>query len=167
MSNKIKIENEALLYIVKKADVSEAENIAMLYEKNLKALHGNEISCNEWCEALLENDKDESHFIIYKGTTPVAWVKINGLCNSDNSWISMLAADPDFHRQGAGRFAVEYAEKYSKDKDKKQIFVKTTQDNLAAQKLYLKCGFVICNETEYKTGDGVSRAGIVFSKLLE
>lgn len=159
-------EKELAPYHAEKAGVSEAVYITMLYGKNVDALHGNKISYKEWQEALSENDEDEAHFLIYRGAMPVAWLKINGLCDN-NSWISMLAVEPKFQRQGIGSFAVEFAEKYCKSKGKEQLSIKTTEDNAAAQKLYAKCGFAVCDNTEYTTGDGVSRMGVVFSKVIE
>lgn len=159
-------EKELAPYHAEKAGLSEAIYITMLYGKNIDTLHGNEIRYNEWCEVLSAKDEDEAHFLIYKGAMPVAWLKINGLCDSNTCWISMLAVEPKFQRQDVGRFAVGFAEEYYRSEGKKQLFVKTTEDNTAAQKLYLKCGFCVCNKTTYITGDGISRTGIVFSKEI-
>lgn len=149
-----------------KAEIKDAINIALLYEKNVDKLHGNEISYNEWCKMLCANDPDEANFLIYSGAMPVAWLKINGLSDSDTCWISMLAVEPEFQRQGAGSFAVGFAEKYCKSEGKKQLFVKTTEDNIPAQKLYKKCGYTVCEHNEYATGDGIKRMGCTFAKQL-
>lgn len=151
---------------VQKADIKDAENIAMLYNKNIAPLHGTVISSNEWREALAEKDEDEVHFLIYKDTIPVAWLKINGLSERDSAWISMLAVAPNFQRQGTGKYAVRYAEEYCKSYGKKKLLVKTTADNTAAQKLYQKCEFIVCDKTAYTTSDGISRNGIIFSKTI-
>lgn len=151
---------------VQKADIKDAENIAMLYNKNIAPLHGTVISSNEWREALSENDEDEAYFLIYKGTNPVAWLKINGLSDLDSAWVSMLAVAPEFQRQGIGIYAVRYAEEYCKSYGKKKLLVKTTADNTAAQKLYQKCEFIVCDKTAYTTSDGINRNGIIFSKTI-
>ncbi len=164
---RLMFEKDIVPYHAEKADTSAAVYITRLYGKNVDTLHGNEISYNEWCEALSANDEDEAHFLIYKGAIPVAWLKINGLCDNNSSWISMLAVEPKYHRQGVGTFAVDFTEQYCKSEGKKQLFVKTTEDNIAAQKLYIKCGFAVCDKITYATGDGISRTGTVFSKIIE
>ncbi len=151
---------------VSKADAKDAVYIARLYEDNIAHLHGAIISCDEWHDALSENDKDEAHFLIYKYTVPVAWLKINGLTESDSAWISMLVVASEFQRQGIGRFAVSYAEQYCKFYGKSTLFIKTTTDNIPAQKLYQKCGYIICDKIVYATSDGTNRNGIVFSKNI-
>lgn len=160
------LEKELAPYRVEKAELCEAVYITMLYGKNVEALHGTQIRYNEWCEILSVKDEDEVHFLIYRGAMPVAWLKINGLSDEDTCWISMLAVEPKFQRQGIGKFAVSFAEDYCRSLGKKQLFVKTTADNTAAQKLYSRRGFAVCDEVIYSTGDGISRAGIVYSKMI-
>lgn len=160
-------EKEIAPYHAEKADTSAAIYITMLYGKNVDTLHGNEIGYNEWCETISANDEDEAHFLIYKGAIPVAWLKINGLCDNNSSWISMLAVEPKYQKQGVGTFAVDFAEQFCKSEGKKLLFIKTTEDNTAAKKLYLKCGFAVCDKTTYTTGDGVNRAGVIFLKKID
>ncbi len=155
----------APLYI-NKADAKDAAYIARLYEDNITPLHGAIISCDEWHDSLSENDKDEAHFLIYKHAVPVAWLKINGLSEGDSAWISMLVVSPRFQRQGIGKFAVRYAEEYCQTNGKKKLFIKTTTDNIPAQKLYKKCGYIISDEIIYVTSDGISRNGVVFVKKI-
>ena len=45
---------------------------------------------------------------------PIAYMKINGLLNTDIAWVSMLFVAKDFQRQGIGSFALNYAEQYVK-----------------------------------------------------
>ncbi len=149
-----------------KANAKDAVYIARLYEDNIAPLHGAIISCEEWHDALSENDKDEAHFLIYKDAIPVAWLKINGLSESDSAWVSMLAVAPEFQRQGIGRYAVRYAEQYCASYGKKKLFVKTTTDNTSAQILYQKCGYSVCDKIVYATSDGISRNGIIFAKKI-
>lgn len=152
---------------VQKADTKDSAYIAMLYEENIAPLHGTVISSDEWREVLSEKDEDEAHFLIYKNAIPAAWLKINGLSESDSAWISMLAVAPKLQRQGIGRYAVKYAEEFCKSYGKKKLFVKTTTDNTPAQKLYQKCGYIVCDNTIYTTSDGINRNGIIFSKKLD
>lgn len=151
---------------VSKADAKDAVHITRLYEDNIAPLHGAIINYDEWHDALSENDKDEAHFLIYKHTVPVAWLKINGLSESDSAWISMLAVSVNHQRQGIGQYTVSYAEQYCKSYGKNTLFIKTTTDNMPAQKLYQKCGYTACDKIVYATGDGIDRNGIVFMKKL-
>lgn len=90
---------------------------------------------------LSENDTDEENFLICRGVTPVAWLKINGFDNTDTGFISMLAVEPRFQRRGVGRFAVKFAEDFLLGKGKRKIGIQTTSDNAPALSLYKKCGF--------------------------
>lgn len=74
--------------------VHDAIFITMIYGKNADILHGNSIMLDEWKKLLSLNDPDEMHFLIHKGTMPIAWLKINGLLNNDIAWISMLVVEP-------------------------------------------------------------------------
>ena len=75
---------------------------------------------------------------------PCAYLKVNGLESGDNiGWISMLAVEPAFHRKGIGSYAVSYAEDFLRDMGKTIIKIHTTLDNIPAQKLYEKCGYIL------------------------
>ncbi|MBQ9947742.1 MAG: GNAT family N-acetyltransferase [Oscillospiraceae bacterium] len=150
----------------KKATAEDASHISSLYNENISALHSSDISTEEWRKALSDNDPDELHILIYSGCTPAAWLKINGLAAGDDAWISMLAVSPHFQKQGIGRYAVRYAEQHCKALGKRTLLVKTTEDNTAAQKLYLNCGFSLHHSTTYLTSDGTERKGIVYSKHI-
>lgn len=115
--------------------------IADIYNKNLEALHGDKISYAEWLSAIMSNDTDEKNYLICRGIMPVAWLKINGLDDTDVGYISMLAVIPQFQRSGVGTFAVEFAENFLHSEGKKIVCVQTTSDNMPAVRLYEKCGF--------------------------
>ncbi len=161
----ISTENTEHLH-VKKATAQDATCISAIYRDNISALHGSAISAEEWYRTLSDNDPDELHLLIYSGNTPAAWLKINGLTAGDDAWISMLAVSSHFQKQGIGRYAVRYAEQHCKALGKRTLLVKTTEDNTAAQKLYLNCGFSIHHSTTYLTSDGTERSGIVYSKAI-
>ena len=80
-------------------------------ESNREALHGQNISFEEWNKACLNNflDPDEASFIITHDDMPVAWLKINGLL-SKTAWISMLVVHNVFKRRGIGSYAARFAE---------------------------------------------------------
>ena len=64
----------------------------------------------------------------------------------------MLVVDPAFHRKGIGSYAVSYAEEFLRDMGKSIIKIHTTSDNIPAQKLYEKCGYILTdNNSEQLT----------------
>ncbi|MGN1109362.1 MAG: GNAT family N-acetyltransferase [Oscillospiraceae bacterium] len=145
----------------------DAHYVTELYGKNIEALHGNEIMFDEWYRLLSSGDTDEKHFLILKGAIPCAYLKINGLESGDNiGWISMLAVEPAFHHRGIGEYAVQYAEEFLRNIGKSVVCIHTTEDNIPAQRLYEKCGYVISESCKLTTGDGVKRIGYTFSKPI-
>ena len=144
MIEKDKIEYENLLseeLSIQQATYEDAGIISMLYDQNIEALHGSSVSIVEWEGMLSEKDIDESNFIVYQGSIPVAWLKINGLLNDDIAWISMLVVDRKYHRKGVGTYAVKYAEKFIKAKGIECICINTTDDNNSAKSLYTACDY--------------------------
>ena len=125
----------------KVSDDCDIRYVARIYNKNIVPLHGERISYDEWKEAIGENDPDEAHFLICRGAMPVAWMKLNGLLEKIG-WISMLAVEPAMQRRGAGKYAVRYSEEYFRKMGKEAIGIHTTKDNIPAQHLYEKCGFI-------------------------
>ena len=95
-------------------------------------------------------DRDEANFIIIRGDRPMGWVKLNGL-KGDMAWISMLAIHPAHQRQGAGRFAVEYAERFAREKGFARLGIHTTKDNTAARACYEKLGYTLIEYNEKLT----------------
>ena len=125
------------------ATEDEAYFVRVLFVQNKEVLHSGNISMNEWKEALSANDTDEKHFLICKGAVPVAYMKINGLDSKEEAWISMLFVAKDFHRQGIGTFAIEYAEEYVRERGFSTLAIQTDEDNLPAQTCCLQCGFQV------------------------
>ena len=132
----------------------EKEDINFIYnliseENNLSALHTDVISLEEWQKSFAEpQDADEENFIVYKNDFQCAWLKLNGLQNKDVAWISMLVVSNEFKHQGVGKFAVEFAIQYLKQRGYKQVKLHTTEDNLVAIGLYSKCEFSIVGKSE-------------------
>ena len=132
----------------------EKANIPFVYElmsepSNLSSLHTATIPLEEWQKSFAESkDTDEENFIVYKNDIPCAWLKLNGLQNKDVAWISMLVVSNEFKHQGVGKFAVEFAIQYLKQRGYKQIKLHTTKDNLVAIGLYDKCGFSVVDKSE-------------------
>ncbi len=158
------LDNDLTVQCVKERAHFEA--VSRIYSRNIEPLHSCEISLGEWENFLSANDIDEAQFLIYKGSFPAAWLKINGLENEGTGWISMLAVEPMLKRSGVGRFAVKFAEDFLRFKRKNKACICTSEDNAAACGLYKKCGYIIAEKRELKTGDGVKRKGFVFEKGL-
>lgn len=80
-------------------------------------LHSEIIPYSEWCSLISANDTDEKHFLIRKGAVPCGYLKINGLEDGNDGWISILAVASAFQRKGIGKYAVSYAESFLKSRE--------------------------------------------------
>lgn len=130
--------------VVEAVNREDARYVTEIYGKNIEALHRNEIMFDEWNKLVSSGDIDEKHFLILKGAIPCAYLKVNGLESGDNiGWISMLAVEPAFQRKGVGTYAVSYAEIFLHDMGKTTVKIHTTADNIPAQKLYEKSGYIL------------------------
>ncbi len=136
------------------AGKDDALYICEFYRQNLAPLHGEPISLAEWQEFLSADDPDERNFLICENSVPVAWLKVNGLENTDIAWISMLVVGTAYQRRGVGRFAMDFAEDYLKGKEFRKIGIHTTEDNAAARCLYGKCGYTEIGIEDRKDGLG-------------
>ena len=155
------------IFIVSPADSEDAEFVTPLYRQNIESLHGKPIALDEWKEILSPTDEDERNFIIYRGSIPLAWLRINGLLSNESAWISMLVVSNNYHRRGIGSYAIEFAEEFAKQKNFRKIGIHTTADNILAQNLYRKHGYTVTKHEEYTTGDGIKRMGYTFVKEIE
>jgi len=142
----------------------------LLNEKQIVAsLHNAVKSYEEWLETYKKywkDDDDEKHFIVYSDGDPVGWLKFNGLKNTETAWISMLVVSTKQQNKGIGHCAIAFSEEYMKSKGITKIGIHTTDDNLIAQKLYMKCGYSIVEYGACTTGDGAHRMGYTFMKNL-
>ena len=143
--NRMMSEKELTAFnVVEAVNREDARYVTEIYGKNIEALHGNEIMFDEWNKLLSSGDTDEKHFLILKGAIPCAYLKVNGLESGDNiGWISMLAVEPAFQRKGVGTYAVSYAGFFLHNMGKTTVKIHTTADNIPAQKLYEKCGYIL------------------------
>ena len=127
--------------------------IWLLMDESVKAaLHLVDISRKEWERAFRKNlrDKDEANFVLYRGERPMGWLKLNGL-KGDMAWISGLVIHPAHQRQGAGRFAVGFAEAFAREKGFTRMGIKTTPDNTAARACYEALGYKLTDENDRLT----------------
>lgn len=154
-------------YSVIPAKTDEAVFVTQFYWQNIESLHGKPISMDEWKTVLSSNNEDERNFLVCRGCMPLAWLRINGLLNKDMAWIGMLAVSDKHHRQGIGRYAIEFSEQFVKEKGFRKIGVRITEDNIPAQNLYRKCGYAVTEYGECEAGDGIRRMGYTFVKAIE
>ena len=132
---------------------NEARYITDIFNENAHLLHSEIIPYSEWCSLISANDTDEKHFLIRKGAVPCGYLKINGLEDGNDGWISILAVAPAFKGKGVGKYAVSYAEKYLCEYGKLCVKIHTTKDNFPAQRLYEKCGYVLYDCTQANTAN--------------
>ena len=157
-------------YSAKPVCENGAPEVWRLYRENLDALHGSlEITQKDFADMLKASweGTDERNFLIYQNGAPVGWMKVNGLDNEDIGWISMLVIAENYHQKGVGTFAVHFAEEYIRSAGKRKVGIHTTEDNIPARNLYAKCGYVVTEYGECTTGDGKSRMGYTFEKMME
>ena len=127
--------------------------IHLLNEKSVKAaLHLEDAPRKKWEKSLRKNlrDRDEANFVLFRGNRHMGWLKLNGL-KGDTAWISMLAIHPAHQGQGAGRFAVRYAEGLAREKGFSRLGIHTTKDNQAARACYEKLGYTLIENGEKLT----------------
>lgn len=124
------------------------EHIPFLYEllnipEIMDALHMTPTTMENWQEAygIWASDPDEENYIVESGSTPVAWLSLNGLASGITAWIKMLVVHPQYQRTGVGTFAVAEAEQILKRRIFDKLCIQTTADNLPAQQCYEKYGF--------------------------
>ncbi len=138
------------------ATKNEAYFVRILFVQNKDILNVGNISLSAWREILSVDDPDEKHFLVCKGAMPVAYMKINGLLNTDKAWISMLFVAKNFQHQGIVSFALNYAEQYVKGLGFDEINIQTDKENIAAINCYSNLGYQICERN----------SKIKFSKIL-
>lgn len=127
---------------------------------NALALHLNRIPDNEYRQFYKEMREalifgaadDELNYIIRKGVVPIAWLKLNGL-NNDSLWISMLIVHEKYRNLGVGMFALNFVEEFALSTQRNHIYINTTSDNLIAQSLYKKAGYIVVGETNHQNED--------------
>ena len=124
------------------------EHIPFLYvllniPEIMDALHMAPTTLANWQEAysVWASDPDEENYIVESGSTPVAWLSLNGLASGITAWIKMLVVHPQHQRAGVGTFAIEEAEQILKRHIFDKLYIQTTADNLPAQQCYEKYGF--------------------------
>lgn len=145
----------------------------LTHPPNVLALHLKRIRDNE-CpqfykemrEALLFSAaEDELNYIIRKGVVPIAWLKLNGLSN-DSLWINMLIVHEKYRNLGVGMSALEFVEEFALSTRRRHIYINTASDNLIAQSLYKKAGYIITEETIRQNGDKTESAGYTLHKEI-
>ncbi len=158
------------MYYVKPLIAEDIHYVASIMSEisNITALHSTHHSLLEWKCIFDKNvcDADEENFLICSDNDVCAWLKLNGLQNTDTAWISMLVVADKYKHKGVGKFAVEFTFEYLHSKGFNQIGVQTTKDNVAAINLYKKCGFNIVELKKFKTENGTKINSYIMLKTL-
>ncbi|MFR5865271.1 MAG: GNAT family N-acetyltransferase [Acutalibacteraceae bacterium] len=129
-----------LPFAVIPATADEACFVFSLYAQNRTALHAGSITLSEWRELLACGDADEAHFLICTGAMPAAYMKLNGLLNTDTAYLSMLFVAKRHQRRNLP-FCGRIRGTLLAARGSAAVGVQTTADNLPAQALYKACGY--------------------------
>jgi GNAT superfamily N-acetyltransferase len=137
-------------------------------QATLQALHSIKRSFNRWKDIYKQwqEDKSEKVFVVFYGSMPVGWLKLNGFDNTDKAWISMLVIGAKFQRMGIGRYTISLAENYLAEKGYNTVGINTTEDNKVARNLYESCGYTVINNDHCVTEDGQENRRYSFEKKL-
>ena len=131
-----------------------------IYNRNIDALHGEIRSFERWTEIFHSG----SEYYIVENPEKVAWFRIDA--EEDVLDLAMVQVNPDCKRMGIGRFIVENLEEIAKEKVFHNLVIHTTEDNLPARSLYLKCGYEVTEIGACTTADGATRVGYTFEKKI-
>ena len=98
-------------------------------------------------QACFEHGWSEKEFVkLLALPTTRLWMTEEGflLCSevADEMEILTICVLPEFRRQHVGQDLLHELFQYAKSQKDKQIFLEVAEDNIPAQKLYLKVGFV-------------------------
>jgi ribosomal protein S18 acetylase RimI-like enzyme len=153
----------------------EEKDIEFMYkilneENIIKSLHIKPMSYNDVIEAYNKywtNDPDEKNFIISLENTSVGWIKLIGLCNDEKAFISGLVISSNYQHKGIGTKGILFSEKYLKEKGLKKIGINTTDDNIKAKSLYMKCGYEIIEKRNKIMEDGNEILYVMLEKEIE
>ena len=157
---------------IRPVNQNDAEFINTLINDPSVMLALNEIptSRQDWIDAISEwsRDNDEEDYIILDRSTPIGWIGINGLRNSDQSaYIKMAAILPGYQNRGFGAKAVRELMSGLKQKGYKRILLYTDRDNLKAQACYQGCGFHVVDSLTETMSNGKEVARYLMEASLE
>ena len=140
---------------------TDLDFISQIYHENIESLHGVCRSRDVWKELL--SDKNSEYYIV-RDAVPVAWFRID--FEEGGFWLGMLQVKPVYHRKGIGKYVLSVAEEIARKNGFREIGIHTTEDNLAAQKLYLSAGYLLTEIGPCTTADGIDRVGYTFQKTI-
>ncbi len=144
--------------------VATKKDIAFInetYNENINILHGVYRNHNAWKELLSDNN---CTYYVVSSDNHVAWFRI--YVEAEELWIGMLQVKPIYQHKGVGRYILSVVEDIAKEKGYKKIGIHTTEDNIAARKLYLSAGYSVTEIGPCTTADGKERVGYTFQKEI-
>lgn len=122
----------------------------------LKALNEVPTEKNDWAEAVRawENDEDEAGYIVFDDAVPIGWFAVNGLLtDGKRAFLKMAVLLPSYQGKHIGRYVLKHILEHMKSKGYESVLLFTNQDNLAAQKCYVNCGFKITDALTEEMSD--------------
>ena len=143
------------------AKMEDIPFIKAVYEQNMAQLHGAYRSLQAWEELL---KCGESAYYIVRAEEPVAWFRTE--TEEGTLWLGMLQVMPDYQRKGIGLQILSYFQALAAEKEIRSLGIHTTEDNLAARRLYEKAGYALCEIGPCTTADGVDRVGYTYMKTI-
>ena len=99
----------------------------------------------EFIHQRLAND-ESIIFLALDGDTAIGFVQLYPLFASvalQSLWLlNDLYVDPSARKQGTGEALMHEAEDFARDTNSRGLFLRTATDNIPAQRLYERCGWV-------------------------
>lgn len=140
---------------------------------NVLTLHLRETPESEYCQfykkmkdtLIYDAPDNERNYIIRKGIVPIAWLKLNETGN-DSLWIDMLIVHEQYRALGAGTYALHFAEEAALSARRRHIYTHIASDNVIAQSLYKKAGYVIMEENCHQNEDKTDSIRYTFCKAF-
>lgn len=113
----------------------------------------------DWEEAVSawSEDADEEGYILFSGGQPAGWFAVNGLkAGNHGAFLKMAVLLPAYQGRRIGRHALAMILKDLKSRGITVVRLFTDQSNLAAQRCYAKCGFVVEETLSERMSDGAT-----------
>ena len=100
-----------------------------------------------WSELALKDELENPYalFLVGKIDGRLAGY-IGSICVLDECSITNVAIFPEFRKMGLGNELVSYLCRLATDNKITSIYLEVRKSNIAARRLYEKCGFSICGE---------------------
>ncbi len=86
------------------------------------------------------NDPDKGVFFAWLGDKVIGQIRLRRFWNG-YAYIDDISVEPDYRGEGIGRALIEHAIAWAKEKGFPGLMLETQDNNVAACRLYARCGF--------------------------